>query len=677
MDHEQVPRRMSRKRFLVGLEREDSFGRDDGQTSSTMRQIPVEVSITRSGQPSLWFDGVLAVPLGESRLWGFSVEMNETRYSLRDHMYNIEDTKPRCNTKHRLHVLKLADVPQVGDTLAFTGWHENDQSFIEEFYHRIERVRTATAEPISRHSPIAMISEQQYEERMGETKRFPSRGPLGNRHMVASGIPPRNFYSADAVQPSSEQLPYFDPSRFTPLRKKRTEIGKANISSHDIGSVEYINEYDKLPLTRYRENTFAGKESDPNVWRREDRMDTEERAIPNSSSQTLADSRLRPDLEKTLEEYNIRPRMKITQVGAFDKPETIKRNTREKKRTIVSDDQHPAASDDVKTVEHRAGNIETMCHLSAVLQALLGSEIFVEDMQTGLQRLGYAGGFDSRSLYSAVLSLGLEVGRSRWWGEKRRKSQLFDLRRVREALVLNAGNRSWQDPLEYLLHLLRTLKEEFSKAILKARGNPAVSPTPIHRNFSFVIRETFRCLSCRRVNWLDREADCLSVSLRPRDGVQLQRHDNPSDQYPIDDTMYPVGLEAEKVRKQVTRCSLMDLVQDYFADDELERSCSCGGARSIKRVRFRLLPRQLIVHVRRLSYDLERPEVLVKATDLVSVPSHMQLGTYTDSNTLSALFWHLNHPDGSPRTGSQLGRGGTKTGIDGEESELLFLDFDT
>jgi ubiquitin C-terminal hydrolase len=248
-------------------------------------------------------------------------------------------------------------------------------------------------------------------------------------------------------------------------------------------------------------------------------------------------------------------------------------------------------------------NLGNTCYLGAALQALLSHRAFVSDISkccsvTSLDAAPFAFALvamdESRFAASSSLSGALvSVAASPLTPEL--------VVRAISAHFKEFGSAAQQDVQEFITRCFFVLERELGQTIFRC---------PVSRNFSIVIESTSSCLTC-------------GMGTKPRN--ELLR-DLSLDMPSI--TMISKSCDSAEIRKPP---SLSDLLRNYFQSQEVDLTCEnkdCSGLRAATRSRVALLPRILVLHLKRFRVESDNAGrfSLKKVSDPVAIPEFLDLG---------------------------------------------------
>jgi ubiquitin C-terminal hydrolase/NACalpha-BTF3-like transcription factor len=276
-----------------------------------------------------------------------------------------------------------------------------------------------------------------------------------------------------------------------------------------------------------------------------------------------------------------------------------------------------------RDVELRSGivNLGNTCYLGAALQALLCDTEFLSDVR----KCSNSSDPDRTPFANALLDMNrtpMRNAKSLMNGSVPTAASQLSPELVISAIsthFVEFGTTAQQDVQEFIMRCFFVLERELAEPVHRC---------PVSRNFSVVVENSSSCLTCSRTttprNELLRD---LSLNMPP----------NPSDsekQIAGDNTSVP---------------SLIDLLKGYFVSQEVDLTCeneSCPGLRASTNSGLALLPRVLVLHLKRFRVECDTSRVfsLVKVSDPVHIPEVLNLEEVLKSHALgpSVLDEHSN-----------------------------------
>jgi len=237
-------------------------------------------------------------------------------------------------------------------------------------------------------------------------------------------------------------------------------------------------------------------------------------------------------------------------------------------------------------------NLGNTCFLNAVLQALLGLPCFAADLlQPALLEAPL---LPALSFYAALARL----------FERKSEGQAVttaDLRAVKEAISRNArqfAGNAQQDAHEFLCQLVDQLEADVAPCIAADASVAAAVPTA--RCFYSEVLHTLACTACGATT-----------------GVTELYHD------------FSLGIPSAGNR------DLQSMVEAFFEAESVERQCECGQDTAQITHRFSVLPRVLVLHLKR--FKVTEAGDVDKETAAVTAPIHLDVGPLVEEDTLYPL----------------------------------------
>ncbi|XP_041374613.1 ubiquitin carboxyl-terminal hydrolase 37-like isoform X2 [Gigantopelta aegis] len=261
-------------------------------------------------------------------------------------------------------------------------------------------------------------------------------------------------------------------------------------------------------------------------------------------------------------------------------------------------------------------NLGNTCYMNAILQSLLGLDPFSNDVLYTNRKIHRL--LSPTSLYGALARL--MNSRCKLTGNDLTRRDM--LRNIKSAISSTARRFSGyqqHDAHEFLGQVLDQLKEEVTK-ITKATPSPnkdtketepKVFVNPTQDNFEFEVLHTITCFNCHEEVAKAERFNDLSVDL-----------------------------------PQSSRRSIQDALDVFFKKEELEYTCGkCGHSKSEVTHKFTRLPRILILHVKRYTYDTQIAR-RNKTGQNMSICRFLTLVSHCDESTQpppAMPFNHLQH----------------------------------
>ncbi|XP_070569569.1 ubiquitin carboxyl-terminal hydrolase 37-like isoform X2 [Ptychodera flava] len=268
---------------------------------------------------------------------------------------------------------------------------------------------------------------------------------------------------------------------------------------------------------------------------------------------------------------------------------------------------------------HGFSNLGNTCYMNAILQALFGLETFATDiMNFELIRKN-----PKQSLYRCLTHL-LHVKRI---GRSVMPEQKDLLKKVKNAISSSAERFSGflqHDAHEFLNQCLDQLKEDVEKVNKGSRTSSPKSENsenipeteesaentftcPVTLNFEFEVLHVITCDDCdETVTKAERFYD-LSLDMPKRKDVSIAK-------------------------------SIQDALDQFFRDEKIEYECNeCHGKQSTVTHKFTKLPRILVLHLKRYSYNTAALKN-TKLGESINIPKYLTLGLHCNNETSPPHF---------------------------------------
>ncbi|XP_077997555.1 ubiquitin carboxyl-terminal hydrolase 37-like [Glandiceps talaboti] len=266
-------------------------------------------------------------------------------------------------------------------------------------------------------------------------------------------------------------------------------------------------------------------------------------------------------------------------------------------------------------------NLGNTCYMNAILQSLFGLETFVTD----ILNFELIKKVPKQSLYKCLTHL-LHVkraGRSMQWEQKRDL-----LKKVKNAISSSAERFSGflqHDAHEFLNQCLDQLKEDVEKVNKGSRSNSPKSENteniperevperaditsdtftcPVTLNFEFEVLHVITCNSCNEV---------VTKSER----------------------FYDLSLDMPRRKDSSIAKSIQDAIDQFFRDEKIEYECNeCHSKQSTVTHKFTKLPRILVLHLKRYSYNISALKN-TKLGESIDIPKYLTLSLHCTGETV-------------------------------------------
>lgn len=332
-------------------------------------------------------------------------------------------------------------------------------------------------------------------------------------------------------------------------------------------------------------------------------------------------------------------------------------------------------------------NTGNSCYINATLQALLSLWSFTADL--GAQSL-----FDSvsdsvplKSLYRALLALLDQT-------LKHKRTRTLDPSRLKLAVAYYSPlfrNNMQQDAHEFLVSCFNQLESELMPGLnrmrdkqiaelRKAKKNakaPLQDPfserktmlCPSKRNFVGVIRGRFTCCLCHESSYKTESFRCLTLDVFKTTEQMVDHYisnlkgNGDTNSFGIDDEP---GLR-DRLEMEFTIPPTLDaLFKLYFCPEKVERKCEkCPGTECHIRREIVQLPRILIIHLKRFSFDYAT-ETFSKLDFPISMSTEFDITKYCENSMVSGPIPYDHAPSSMLENSLQRFKG-----LEKEEMELL------
>ncbi len=282
----------------------------------------------------------------------------------------------------------------------------------------------------------------------------------------------------------------------------------------------------------------------------------------------------------------------------------------EKNKAEVVSTKKPLRSQQIKSLGFP--NPAQICYMNSCLQSLLTLEEFVHSIDRQEQVL------DS-SPDAAIMTAFRDIKRAHGSSNRDHKVHLLSsFKNVVSSQYEEFEDLQQKDAHEFLTCVLNQMRSLRPSLQLIAARMGKVYNCPVDDHMLFKMQSTRTCRSCGAGSTREEEYTNLSLNLSPGGGTVEQ------------------------------------LLEDYLKETEVEFQCHCGGTTSRQRISFANLPKVLVLHLKRFTYNstyqlqkVHEPVVLLR--DLV-VSSNQGGGCFS-------LVSSINHMGPSATSGHYVCEG--------------------
>ncbi|MEJ1272031.1 ubiquitin specific peptidase 37 [Cricetulus griseus] len=280
----------------------------------------------------------------------------------------------------------------------------------------------------------------------------------------------------------------------------------------------------------------------------------------------------------------------------------------------------------------RFSNLGNTCYMNAILQSLFSLQSFANDLLK--QSIPWKKiPFNTLIRRFANLLIKKDISNSET------KKEL--LKKVKNAISATAERFSGymqNDAHEFLSQCLDQLKEDMEKLnktwktepILGEENSPDASATkvftcPVITNLEFEVQHSIICKAC---------------------GETIPKREQFND----------LSIDLPRRKKPLPPRSIQDSLDLFFRAEELEYSCEkCGGKCALVRHKFNRLPRVLILHLKRYSFNVAL-SLNNKIGQQVVIPRYLTLSSHCTENTKPpfTLGWSAHMAISRPLKASQM-----------------------
>ncbi|XP_057614898.1 ubiquitin carboxyl-terminal hydrolase 37 isoform X3 [Chionomys nivalis] len=277
-------------------------------------------------------------------------------------------------------------------------------------------------------------------------------------------------------------------------------------------------------------------------------------------------------------------------------------------------------------------NLGNTCYMNAILQSLFSLQSFANDLLK--QSIPW-----KKIPLNALIRRFANLLIKKDISNSETKKEL--LKKVKNAISATAERFSGyvqNDAHEFLSQCLDQLKEDMEKLnktwktepILGEENSPDASATkvftcPVIANLEFEVQHSIICKACGEIIPKREQFNDLSIDLPRR-------------------------------KKPLPPRSIQDSLDLFFRAEELEYSCEkCGGKCALVRHKFNRLPRVLILHLKRYSFNVAL-SLNNKIGQQVIIPRYLTLSSHCTENTKPpfTLGWSAHMAISRPLKASQM-----------------------
>ncbi|XP_015841367.1 ubiquitin carboxyl-terminal hydrolase 37 isoform X1 [Peromyscus maniculatus bairdii] len=277
-------------------------------------------------------------------------------------------------------------------------------------------------------------------------------------------------------------------------------------------------------------------------------------------------------------------------------------------------------------------NLGNTCYMNAILQSLFSLQSFANDLLK--QSIPW-----KKIPFNALIRRFANLLIKKDISNSETKKEL--LKKVKNAISATAERFSGyvqNDAHEFLSQCLDQLKEDMEKlnktlkteSILGEENSPDASATkvftcPVITNLEFEVQHSIICKAC---------------------GETIPKREQFND----------LSIDLPRRKKPLPPRSIQDSLDLFFRAEELEYSCEkCGGKCALVRHKFNRLPRVLILHLKRYSFNVAL-SLNNKIGQQVIIPRYLTLSSHCTENTKPpfTLGWSAHMAISRPLKASQM-----------------------
>ncbi|XP_004864643.1 ubiquitin carboxyl-terminal hydrolase 37 isoform X2 [Heterocephalus glaber] len=277
-------------------------------------------------------------------------------------------------------------------------------------------------------------------------------------------------------------------------------------------------------------------------------------------------------------------------------------------------------------------NLGNTCYMNAILQSLFSLQSFANDLlKQGIP-------WKKIPLNALIRRFAHLLVKKDICNSETKKDLLKKVKNAISATAERFSGYMQNDAHEFLSQCLDQLKEDMEKlnktwkteAIPGEENSPDISATrvytcPVITNLEFEVQHSIICKAC---------------------GETIPKREQFND----------LSIDLPRRKKPLPPRSIQDSLDLFFRAEELEYSCEkCGGKCALVRHKFNRLPRVLILHLKRYSFNVAL-SLNNKIGQQVIIPRYLTLSSHCTENTKPpfTLGWSAHTTISRPLKASQM-----------------------
>ncbi|XP_069873307.1 ubiquitin carboxyl-terminal hydrolase 37 isoform X2 [Dipodomys merriami] len=277
-------------------------------------------------------------------------------------------------------------------------------------------------------------------------------------------------------------------------------------------------------------------------------------------------------------------------------------------------------------------NLGNTCYMNAILQSLFSLQSFANDLlKQGIP-------WKKIPLNALIRRFAHLLVKKDVCNSETKKELLKKVKNAISATAERFSGYMQNDAHEFLSQCLDQLKEDMEKLnktwksepVLGEENSPDISATrvytcPVITNLEFEVQHSIICKAC---------------------GETIPKREQFND----------LSIDLPRRKKPLPPRSIQDSLDLFFRAEELEYSCEkCGGKCALVRHKFNRLPRILILHLKRYSYNVAL-SLNNKIGQQVIIPRYLTLSSHCTENTKPpfTLGWNAHTAISRPLKASQM-----------------------